>query len=109
MKTEKPEFRRGRAIADWLPEGRSVECIHAGRTWNGWLCPFFDMASAMELMGLMPALSFDKDRLAVFFEDEFVEHDEWPAMEIEIDGKIETVWPIGSGSWCWMLDDEEGA
>jgi hypothetical protein len=100
-----PPFRKIAVSAEFINDGKvEIPCYSNGLRWNGWAMPYFDMISALEVVKLMPHLTYDEaNDMFVWKPNDGVADDteEYRGCAICVEGKVLTVYPIGSGSWCW--------
>jgi hypothetical protein len=87
----------------------------AGRTWDGWACPYFTVEAVAQIMALWTAIgirtshaSYDSDADTYTFADD---ENDWEGVPYTItgehhaiDGQVLTLYAVGNGCWCW---DEE--
>lgn len=84
-------------------DGLDAELPAFGRNerWNGWCMPYFKMEDALKLNdSLHLGLAFDPAKDAItWLEDGEIATVH--GVDVEVDGKIHHVYPVGAGSWCW--------
>lgn len=89
------------------------ECVHAAyldptEEWNGWACPYFERAEVERMAAWLPefddSLVYDEesDAFSTTYDPDLTET--FPGTDI--DGRH--LYPIGAGSWTWVIVDESG-
>lgn len=92
-----------------IDDGEMIEGYTNGATWNGWACPNFNLENAMILASQFSEydsskMLYDTQKDTFFYQvdgEEIVE--EWTGKDIEVDGEIIHVYPIGA--YCWVWDE----
>ncbi|EHF02183.1 hypothetical protein HMPREF1008_00889 [Olsenella sp. oral taxon 809 str. F0356] len=88
------------------------ECIHRAYLdpddhWNGWACPYFEKAEVERMLAWLP--EFDDSLVYNPEGDTFTttyDPDNPEAFSgVDIDGMH--LYPIGNGSWTWVIVEEE--
>lgn len=101
-----PQYRLADISAEWLDPSVKLKAYTNGYRWNGWATPHFTLEQAAEVQKHMPGLQYDAEKDAFVFPDEN-EDEPWvfESETIIVDGQDIKVYGIGSGSWCWTLED----
>lgn len=96
------------AIADL--ENRR-ECIHCAlldpdERWNGWVCPYFEKSEAMAMNAWLS--EFDDELVYSSTADSFTTTYDVDCPEVfhAIDINGMKLYPIGNGSWTWIMVDD---
>lgn len=92
-----------------IDDGEMLNGYTNGSTWNGWACPYFDFENATKLANQFmdnddSKMLYDTKKDTFFYKvewDEIVE--EWMGEDIEVNGEIVHVYPIGA--YCWVWDE----
>lgn len=106
----KPQWRKGYVDADWTegmgPDGTFLKypCWTDGSRWNGWGSPYFERATAEQIV----ATNAELGGYVMLWQDDAVVATPNPEYPDEIDTYAPRyldnglkVWGIGAGSWCW--------
>lgn len=97
--------------------GKVFEGYTAGERWNGWACPRFKKEVGHEIISVMntedcPAFYNEQEDTFEFTvtpgSKDQNDIDSFGPYSVEIDGKIERLYPIGAWAWTWVETDEEG-
>jgi len=109
-----PPYAPALVSGDWFDDLEVAECYSDGRRWNGWGMPMFTYEQALKLIANFPTLIYD-ERLDAFVlpaetgettvDAEAEPDDVFSATYIDVDGVKLKVYPIGSGSWCWSMEE----
>lgn len=98
-------FRKARVSMDHFKPSQEVEAYVSSQRWNGWAKPYFTFEQALELMKVMPQVTYDpeKDQFIAVLDDSGQEECryEFSAETVEVDGQDIKVYPIGAGDWTW--------
>ena len=89
------------------------ECVHAAyldpaEEWDEWACPYFERAEVERMAAWLPefddSLVYDEesDAFSTTYDPDLTET--FPGTDI--DGRH--LYPIGAGSWTWVIVDESG-
>lgn len=110
-----PPYAPALVSGDWFDGLEVAECYSDGRRWNGWGMPMFTYEQALKLIATCPTLTYDA-RLDAFVlpaetgeatvNTESDPDDVFAATYIDVAGVRTKVYPIGSGSWCWSMEDD---
>jgi hypothetical protein len=109
-----PPYGPALVSGDWFDGLEVAECYSDGRRWNGWGMPMFTYEQALKLIAICPTLTYDA-RLDAFVlpaetgeatvDAESDPDDVFAATYIDVAGVRTKVYPIGSGSWCWSMEE----
>lgn len=97
------------AIADLEPRS---ECAHRAyldpkEEWNGWACPYFEKSEVERMAAWLP--EFDDGLVYSAEDDTFTTTYDPDLPEVfkgeDVDGMH--LYPIGAGSWIWVIVDGE--
>jgi len=94
-----------RVTGDWLPEGESLLAYSRGERWNGWATPVFEKAAADRLVELGLVVYAPGQDAYAEPADEETPAEVYAAQRITAGGVERTVYPIGTGYWCWEQID----
>jgi hypothetical protein len=93
-------MRRGTVTAEFLAEDVVLPCFSDGAVWNGWGMPRFDKETALKLVSLMPALSYNEATGIITLQFVGEEPEDYQPHAITCDGEEIEVYEIGGG-WTW--------
>lgn len=84
------------------------EGYSAGELWNGWECPFFEFEIAERIAADMDGWHDEQeDRFCIPPDQNNPDEiDSFAATEIEVEGQMLKVYPIGARCWIWSATDE---
>lgn len=109
-----PPYAPALVSGDWFDGLEVADCYSNGRRWNGWGMPMFTYEQALKLISTCPTLTYDA-RLDAFVlpaetgeatvDAESDPDDVFAATYIDVAGVRTKVYPIGSGSWCWSMEE----
>ena len=95
--TEQRTFRIGRFTID---DAAVFEGWTDGSDWNGWACPYFEVAEAQKIAAYHGG-RFDEASREFTFQANSEEPESYAAETIEAGGRQVEAWPIGSTIWIW--------
>jgi len=103
--------------------GKLFEGWTDGSTWNGWDCPWFEYTAAQDIVQTILKMGresnvtitmawYDEssDRFRIIPDPEAPDDiEEFEGFDVEgLDGRLLHLYAIGSGSWCWEREVEQG-
>lgn len=97
----KPPFDLIKVSGDWTDN--VYDCYSNRQHWNGWAMPYFTKEEALRIVEDMKDVSYDEPTNSFVWTnaDDKNDKDVYEAITIVVDGEPITVYPIGSGFWCW--------
>ena len=107
------KFTRVNFTMDSLP-GKVYPGYTDGDDWNGWACPYFERPQAEAVLrasepnGFLWRYDADGDAYVVRYNQaEDAAPEVFEGIDIEVDGVLARVYPIGAYSWIWELSGVE--
>lgn len=102
-------MRKYRKSSFNIDDGEMIKGYTNGSTWNGWACPYFNFENATILANEFlqyddSKMLYDTKKDTFYYKidgEEIME--EWTGEDIEVDGEIIHVYPIGA--YCWVWDE----
>ena len=85
-----------------------------GQLWNGWECPHFPKTELPKIAAWLGTQEAEAeyveaaDTFVVMSTESEIETEEFPGLDIVVDGEIIHVYAIGAWSWIWdEVEDED--
>lgn len=90
-------------------EGGIYEGFTNGDRWNGWACPYFTLEVGKKIMTDLKGqaeytwadYNKEHDEFITNYEGLIGDSETWEGMDIEVEGEIVHVYPIGAFGWVW--------
>lgn len=98
-------FIAGKASGDWTE--RVFNCFHNRSYWNGWAMPHFLFDEALKVADHLK-MTYDKDADSFIVIDEAYPDEPtiYAPLFITVDGADLKVWDLGSGYYCWDMEED---
>ena len=86
-----------------------------GDHWNGWACPYFSRQEAERVLKASTAIgfqwTFDEQQNAFSVRNindpEDAEPESFEGIQMDINGKTQTLYGVGAYSWIWEFADKQ--